>query len=151
VTPAPAGYKSKALATWIAIVGGAFGLHRFYLGGLRDVWGWLHPLPALLGLYGVWRARQFGQDDHWSWMLIPLLGLVLAGAMLMAIVYALGPDDRWNARHNPGGRASRNGWATVIGAAVALMIGSTVLMATVAFSGQRYFEFQLEQAGKAHP
>jgi hypothetical protein len=148
MTPPMAGHKSKTLATWIAFLGGAFGLHRFYLYGLRDGWGWLHPLPALLGAYGVLRARQVGQDDHLSWALIPLLGLVLAGSMLAAIVYALTPDDKWNERFNPSGRASRSGWAAVIGAAVALLVGAGVLMATIAFSGQRFFEYQVEEAHK---
>ncbi len=139
------GYKSKTLATWIALLGGSFGLHRFYLHGLRDAWGWLHPLPALLGLYGVQRVQRFGQDDHLSWVLIPLLGLALAASMLMAIVYALMPDEKWNARYNPVGRASHSGWAAVIGAALALLIGAGVLMATVAFSGQRFFEYQIEE------
>jgi hypothetical protein len=147
----PTGYKSKALATWIALVGGALGLHRFYLHGPRDLWGWLYPLPALIGVYGVQRARQFGQDDHLAWFLIPLLGLVLATAMLSAIVYALMPDETWNARYNPSGRVSRSGWATVIGAALALLIGAGVLMATIAFSGQRFFEYQAEQAPGAGP
>lgn len=141
--PSP-GHKSKALATWIAIFGGAFGLHRFYLYGAGDGWGWMHPLPALLGLVGVQRMRQLGQDDRLAWLLIPLLGLVLSAAMLMAIIYALTPDDRWNARFNPHGPASRSGWATVIGAAVALFVGAGVLMATIAFGSQRYFESQVE-------
>jgi hypothetical protein len=145
-----AGYKSKTAATWIALVGGSFGLHRFYLHGLRDAWGWLHPLPALLGLYGVQRMQQFGQDDRLSWVLIPLLGLALAASMLMAIVYALTPDDQWNARYNPVGRVTRSGWAVVIGAALALLIGAGVLMATIAFSGQRFFESQVEEGHKLH-
>lgn len=143
--PAP-GYRSKTLATWLALLGGSFGLHRFYLNGLRDAWGWLHPPLAVLGLYGVQRVHEFGQDDHLSWVLIPLLGSILAGSMLMAIVYGLTSDEAWNARHNPAGRASRSGWAAVIGAALALLIGAGVLMATIAFSGQRFFEYQMEQA-----
>ena len=142
------GYKSKTLATWIALVGGSFGLHRFYLHGPRDTLGWLHPLPTLLGLVGVQRVQQFGQDDRLSWALIPLLGLALATAMLMAIVYALTPDEKWNARYNPVGRAPRSGWAVVIGAALALLIGAGVLMATIAFSGQRFFEYQIEEGRK---
>jgi len=148
MTRPTAGYKSKALATWIAIIGGGLGLHRFYLFGLRDVAGWLFPLPTLLGLYGVQRVQQFGQDDQLSWALIPLLGLALACAMLMAIIYALMPDEKWNARHNPHGQTSQSGWATVIGAALALLIGAGILMATIAFSGQRYFEYQVEEARK---
>ena len=137
-------YKSKTLATWLALVGGALGLHRFYLKGLGDPWGWLFPMPTLLGLYGITRARQFGQDDHWSWLLMPLLGVVLSVAMLTAIVYGLMPDEKWNARYNPVGRASHSGWAAVIGAVLSLLIGGGVLMATLAFSGQRYFEYQVE-------
>ena len=74
-------YKSKTLATWIAVIGGGFGLHRFYLSGFRDVWGWLHGVPTLIGLYGVQRMTDFGQDDMHAWALIPLLGFALAAAM----------------------------------------------------------------------
>jgi hypothetical protein len=148
MTRPPRGFKSKTLASWIAIIGGALGLHRFYLYGLRDGWGWLHPLLAAPGLIGVQRVQQFGQDDHLSWVLIPLLGLALASAMLAAIVYGLMPDEKWNARFNPLGRASHTGWAAVLGAALALLIGSGVLMATIAFSGQRFFEYQIEEAHK---
>lgn len=142
-------FKSKAVATWVAIIGGAIGLHRFYLHGLRDPWGWLYPAPSLLGLYGVHRMQSFGQDDRLAWVLIPLLGLTLAAAMLSALVYALGPDDKWNARYNPPGKISRANWATVIGAIVALMLGAGVLMATLAFSAQRFYETQAE--GHAPP
>ncbi len=140
-------HKSKTLATWIALVGGGLGLHRFYLAGLRDPWGWLYPLPTLLGLYGVLRVRAFGVDDQLSWLLIPLLGFALAAAMLSAIVYGLTSDERWQQRHNPHEAApQRSGWAAVIGVVLALMIGASVLMATIAFSGQRYFEYEVERA-----
>lgn len=138
------GYKSKTLAAWIALLGGSFGLHRFYLHGFGDRQGWLFAWPTLLGLYGVQRMRQLGQDDHLAWLLIPLLGLMLAGSMLSAIVYGLTPDEQWNARFNPGGPAHRAGWATVIAVVLALAVGAGVLMATVAFSAQRYFEYQAE-------
>jgi hypothetical protein len=146
----PAVRRSKTLATWIAIAGGSLGLHRFYLHGLRDPWGWVFPWPTLLGLIGVQRALALGQDDHLSWLLIPLLGIAISAAMLMAIVYALTPDDAWDARFNRDGPATRSGWATVIGAALALLVGAGVLMATVAFSGQRFFEFQAAKAGEAN-
>jgi len=147
MTRSPARLRSKTLAAWIAIVGGALGLHRFYLRGLHDVWGWLYPLPTLLGWLGVQRALQFGQDDRLSWALIPLLGLTLSAAMLTAIVYALTPDARWDERFN-GGVASRpGGWAVIIAAGFALLVGAGTLMATVAFSSQRYFEYVAAPAG----
>lgn len=136
--------KSKTLATWIAIVGGTLGLHRFYLHGLRDLPGWLHPLPALLGAYGVLRARTLGQDDHLAWVLMPLLGFTIAAAMLAAIVYGLTSDERWDARFNAGRPSPSSGWGAVLGAIAALLVGGAALMATIAFAAQRYFEYQVE-------
>lgn len=137
-------YRSKTIATWLAVIGGTLGLHRFYLKGLRDLPGWLHPLPSLVGLAGVIRMRNLGQDDQLSWLLIPILGLMISLAMLTAIVYGLTPDERWDARHNPGGDTRSTGWGPVVGVIVALMVGGAVLMGTVAFGGQKFFEWQLE-------
>ena len=144
MTAGSQGYKSKTLATWVALIGGSVGLHRFYLHGFRDRWGWLFIWPSLVGLYGVQRMRHLGGDDHLAWALIPLLGVMVAIGMLSAIVYGLTPDERWNARFNPSGPQHRMGWGTVIGIVIALVVGGAVLMATLAFSAQRYFEYQAE-------
>jgi hypothetical protein len=141
-------YKSKTWATWLALLGGSLGLHRFYLHGRRDALAWLHALPTLAGGFGVQRMLVFGQDDRLAWLLVPLLGLMLAQAALCAIVYGLTPDGRWDARHNPGAAVHATGWGPVLGAIAALMIGATALMATIAFSGQRYFESQIDDARK---
>jgi hypothetical protein len=140
--------KSKTLATWIALIGGSLGLHRFYLHGWRDIVGWLHPLPTLVGLYGIERVQQFGQDDKLSWALIPILGFMVAGSMLTAIVYGLMDDEKWDRRFNADGAPTHSGWSAVIGVILALMLGAGVLMATIAFSGQRFFEYQIEEARK---
>ncbi|HET9643338.1 MAG TPA: hypothetical protein VFP68_08280 [Burkholderiaceae bacterium] len=139
-------YRSKSLATWIALVGGSLGLHRFYMNGWRDRWGWAHPLPTLMGWYGARRLLDFGQDDRLSWLLIPLLGLMLAQSMLVAIIYGLTPDERWDSLYNPGAPVHRTRWAPVLGAIAGLMVGAGVLMATIAFGSQRFFEWQVEQA-----
>ncbi len=141
--------KSKTVATWIALIGGSAGLHRFYLHGFRDLLGWLFVLPTTLGAYGVQRMRHLGADDQLAWVLIPLLGLTLAAAMITAIVEGLTPDERWNARFNPAGPAHHSDWTTVLGVAVALFVGAGVLMATIAFSAQRYFEYQTDAANQA--
>lgn len=137
-------YKSKTLATWVALLGGSLGLHRLYLRGWGDVLGWLHALPTLAGLYGMQRVVELGQDDRVAWLLLPLLGLMLSQAALFAILYGLMPDAQWDARHNPGAPVRATGWGAVLGVIAGLMIGATALMATVAFSGQRYFESQTE-------
>jgi len=132
--------RDKTLATWLAVIGGCLGLHRFYLHGARDPWAWLFPLPTLLGLLGLARMRLLGQDDPLAWLLLPLLGLTLSVGMLGAILIGLTPDEKWAERFGPSPR--RSGWAAVLGVVLALMIGGAVLMSTVAFSGQKFFEIQ---------
>ena len=149
MTASPPGAKSKTLATWFALLGGGFGLHRFYLHGKADAIGWLLPVPTLLGLYGVQRARHLGLDDQLSWALIPLLGLALSATMLSAIVYGLMHDEKWDARFNPNGGAPRSGWLAIVGVLLALSLGATALMATIAFSAQRYFEYQAQPTATA--
>lgn len=134
--------KHKAIATWLALLVGIFGLHRFYLHGLKDRWAWLFPLPTLLGLYGVHRMDHLGQDDRLAWVLIPLLGVSLVAALLGGIVYGLTPDERWNSRFNPNQPTATGGWGAIIGVVLCLLVGGTTLMATIAFSAQRYFESQ---------
>jgi hypothetical protein len=143
------GDRSKTLATWLAVIGGTLGLHRFYLHGLRDRWGWLLWLPSLAGAYGVLRMRALGQDDQLAWVLMPLLGFALAATMLTAILYGLMPDEKWNARHNPGGSARSMPLLDVIGAITALLLGAIALMASIAFMAQRYFEHQEDTASSA--
>lgn len=152
MTPLPAGYKSKTLATWAALLGGPVGVHRFYLHGLGDWLAWLHAIPTLVGAWGIQRVQELGQDDQLSWLLIPVLGFMVAYTMLQAILYGLTPDEKWHARYNPAlansPEAPASGWPAVIGVGLALMVGATVLMSTIAFSGQRYFEYQVEEARK---
>lgn len=139
-------YRSKTAAAWLAVTVGVLGGHRLYLFGWRDVPAWLHLLPTAAGLTGVWRMRSLGQDDRLAWLLIPALGLVISVAMLSAIVCALTPDERWDARHNPGHAVVPTAWGAVLAAVTALMLGGTVLMGTIAFGGQKFFEWQLDRA-----
>lgn len=144
--------KNKTLAAWLAFLGGPMGLHRFYLRGLSDTQGWMLPIPTALGLYGIQRVQQFGQDDQYSWVLIPLLGFTIAGCALQAIWYGLQTPEKWNARYNPTApaqaAAGQTQWLTIGAIVVSLLMGTTVLMASLAFSFQRYFEYQIEEARK---
>lgn len=137
--------KSKTVATWLSFALGSLGAHRFYLHGFGDKLAWLHPLPTLLGLYGVHRMDTLGQDDVTAWFLIPLLGLMIAQSMLAGIVYGLMPDERWADRFNRG-VLRKTGWLPILGVVACLMVGGACLMATIAFSAQRYFESQVEAA-----
>jgi hypothetical protein len=144
--------KNKTLAAWLSFLGGPLGLHRFYLYGLGDWLGWLLPIPTALGLYGIQRVQQLGQDDALSWVLVPLLGFTIAGCALRGIVYGLMTAEQWNARFNPGAASDaapgQTRWLTIGAIVFSLLIGTTILMASIVFSFQRYFEYQIEEARK---
>jgi hypothetical protein len=144
--------KSKTLASWLAVLGGPLGLHRFYLFGIGDLLGWALPIPTALGLYGIDRVQQFGVDDMWSWVLLPMLGFTIAGCALNAIVYGLMAPEVWNARFNrtaePQAAPGQTRWLTIGAVVFALLMGATVLMSSIAFSLQRYFEYQVEESRK---
>ncbi|GAB2721266.1 TM2 domain-containing protein [Comamonas sediminis] len=144
--------KSKTLATWLAFLGGPLGLHRFYLYGLGDMIGWMLPIPTALGLYGMERIASHGIDDQVSWLLVPLLGFTIAACALVAIVYGLMAPEKWNARHNPGlpedALPGRTRWLTIFGIVASLLIGTTILMASLAYSFEHFFQYQIEEARK---
>jgi hypothetical protein len=144
--------KNKTFATWLAFLGGPLGLHRFYLRGWGDLWGWLLPIPTAMGLYGIERVLQYGQDDQLSWVLVPLLGFNIAGCALTAIVYGLMSRERWNGLYNADAQAAHQAggtsWFTIVGVALSLLLGAGVLMSSIVFSFQRYFEYQIEEARK---
>ena len=137
--------KNKTFTVWLTLLLGSLGLQRLYLVGRFDRWAWLILLPTAVGWYGVVRARTLGLDDLWSWILIPSGGFAVAASALVAIRYGLMDAPAWNARFNPQAEpedaAGQTQGLTVLGLGASLMVGTTVLMATIAFSFQRYFEF----------
>ena len=144
--------KNKTTAAWLSFLGGPLGLHRFYLRGMGDLLGWLLPIPTALGIYGIERVRMYGVDDGASWALIPLLGFTIAGCALMAIIYGLMTPEKWNARFNTSAPADatpgQTNWFTIGAVVLSLFFGSTILMASIVFSFQRYFEHQVEEGRK---
>lgn len=141
--------KNKTLATWLALLGGPIGLHRFYLYGWGDRIGWLLPWPSIVGALGVLRARQMGVDDQLSWVLVPFLGFTIAACCLVAIVYGLTDVTKWNTRFNPSFdpqiRAGTTNGLTVLALVCALLIGTTALMSSLAYSFQHVFEYEALQ------
>jgi hypothetical protein len=141
--------KNKTLAAWLAFIGGPLGLHRFYLHGPGDLLAWMLPVPTALGLYGIERIQRYGVDDRWSWVLVPLLGFTIAGCALTAIVYGLMTREKWNARFNRAlpqdASAGGTNWFTIGAVVLSLLVGTAVLMASLAFSFQHYFEYQVQE------
>lgn len=144
-------HRSKTLATWLAVLTGPTGLHRLYVHGLGDALAWLHLPPTALGLFGLLRLLDQGQDDRLAWMLLPLLGLMISAGMLTAVIWGLTPDARWDARHNPDQPVTSTGWGPVLGVIVALLVGAAVLMSSIAYGIQKYFESTLSAQALATP
>lgn len=144
--------KNKTFATWLTLIGGPLGLHRFYLFGVKDLIGWVLPWITLTGAYGVERVQEFGLDDFLSWWLLPLFGFTAAACALNAIVFGLMSCEAWNLRFNPESSpehsAGQTNWLTIGAIVLSLLIGSTVLLSSFAYSFQRYFEYQIEEAHK---
>jgi hypothetical protein len=142
--------KNKTLAVWLTLITGPLGLHRMYLQRRFDGLSWLFLVPTLTGAYGVLRAREIGLDDHISWLLIPWVGLSVAASSLTAIVYGLMDTAKWNASFNPksaqDSAEGASGWLTIGGVVAALLLGATMLLSSIAYSFQRFFEYQAEGA-----
>ncbi|AJK45465.1 NINE protein [Burkholderia plantarii] len=142
-------FRSKTLAAALAFLLGAFGAHRFYLYGRRDLAGWAHLVGTLLGARGVLLLVSTERASVLGWSLAMPGAISLLAAFLAAIVYGLRPDDRWDARFNADtGRRSRSGWTVVFVVIFSLLIGAFLLMTGLALSFQTYFESQV-QAAKA--
>jgi TM2 domain-containing membrane protein YozV len=116
-------HKNKTLATFFALFFGGLGIHRFYLYGLNDLWGWAHfmTLPLSLGI------ANSAPDQPWLFVGGPFVLSVLIG-FIETLVIGLTPDDKWDAKHNlHSGKASRSGWLLVLLLITTLMVGSTTL------------------------
>jgi len=121
-------HKNKTFAALLAVVTGGIGLHRFYLRGLADKWGWLHAV-SLLGcaaVFAIWPKA----DPYF--LLLPLILSILI-ATLEALVLGLMPDEKWDATFNAAsGKQSDSSWPLAIVLVAGLMFGAFGLIATIA-------------------
>lgn len=123
-----ASHKNKTLATFLALALGGLGVHRFYLKGASDRLGLLHlcSVPVAGLVYGL------GQGPAPFWVALPLLVSYVA-AFIEALVIGLTPDEKWDAAHNAGsGRSSRSNWLIAVLLVTVMLVGTTVLIATMA-------------------
>lgn len=121
-------HKNKTLTTFLAVVFGGLGAHRFYLHGTKDIWGWLHLLTLPLSVL-LWTAFP-GQPGLFTGAPLILSGLI---GMLEALVIGLTPDQRWDATYNSGsGTESNSGWPVILLLILAMGSGTTGLIAAIA-------------------
>jgi len=67
---------------------------------------------------------------------------MLSVGLITAIVYGLTPGARWAARHGAGQPPRATGWGPVLGVMLALLLAGIVVMSTIAFAFQKFFEWQ---------
>jgi hypothetical protein len=121
-------HKNKTLATFLALVLGGVGAHRFYLKGGVDRLGLLHvcSIPVTGLVYGLGRA------PNPFWVLLPLLVSYIVG-FIEGLVIGLTPDEKWDAAYNAAsGKQSRSNWMVAVLLVLTLMVGATALIATIA-------------------
>lgn len=142
-------FRSKTITAALAFVFGSLGAHRFYLYGMRDIYGWAHLLGTLIGIPGVMLVVASERASMPGWALAFFGAVSLLAAFLAAIVYGLRPDEKWDTQFNAQTqRKSRSGWTVIFIVIFSLLIGAFLLMTGLAISFQTYFEGQV-QAAKA--
>src|ERR671912_279961 len=129
-------FRHKAVAALLASLTGAVGLNRLYLG--QPFW-WLPLGITLIALPLILGVQNWYQTPAFFVLMVP----VVAG-FIQALVIALMPDERFDARFNPThARRNRSGWDAVVVAVASLFVGAIVLMTTIALLTQTYFEYAL--------
>ncbi|MGH8781559.1 NINE protein [Paraburkholderia sp.] len=147
VTTTSPRFRSKTITAALAFFFGTIGAHRFYLYGLRDIYGWAHVIGTLIGIPGFLLLAATERASTLGWCLVIPGAVSLLAAFLAAMAYGLRPDEKWDAQFNANtGRHSRSGWAVIFVVIFSLLIGAFLLMTGLAVSFQTYFESQVEAA-----
>lgn len=124
----PVAHKNKTLATFLALLLGFAGLHRFYLHGLSDRWGWLHALSLPL------TAVLLSANPELP-LLINTAPLVVSMLIASIETFVLGlmQDEKWDVRYNPtSGRTSDSRWPIALMMVLNLFYGATLLLTVLA-------------------
>jgi hypothetical protein len=120
-------HKNKTFATALAFLLGGIGAHRFYLKGSVDRIGLLHvcSIPAAGLVYGL------GHAPNPFYVLLPIIVSCIVG-FGEALALGLTPDEKWDARYNPGsGRRSASHWFVILLVVLTMLVGTTVLIAAI--------------------
>ena len=121
-------HKNKTLATFLALLFGGAGLHRFYLHGMRDSWGWLHAASLILSLLLLAGAPERA-------LLINMAPLVLSvlASSIETFIIGLMPDEKWDAIFNAeSGIETDTSWPVPLMMVANLFCGATLLLITIA-------------------
>src|SRR5690606_23297011 len=118
-------HRSKIIVALLAAVLGVFGAHWWYLGRR---FAWLVTLVPVLLLASAWFYPVWWDSPPFLLLIIPI-----TAGFIESLVFALKPDEWFDARYNPGSeRTTRTGWGPVIIAIFSTLAGSSVLLFGIA-------------------
>lgn len=120
-------HKNKTLATLLAALLGAIGVHRWYLRGFGDRYAWMHAATLPLGVLGTFLVPPI-------YAIFGALPLILSGliACIEALVLGLMPDEKWDATFNSSsGQTSESGWPVVLLVVLSLAGGAVGVIALI--------------------
>jgi TM2 domain-containing membrane protein YozV len=132
-------YKNKTFAALLAALLGTVGLHRFYLRGTRDRWGWLHA--ASLPLSGLLIVMMSNKVDpaFTIFLLMPLLLSALI-ALLEALLIGLTPDAKWDDKLNTtSSHKTASGWPLAVILVFSLAVGMGGLIFLIVRTADLFF------------
>ncbi|MES3024899.1 MAG: NINE protein [Pseudomonadota bacterium] len=123
----PTTHKNKTFATFLALVLGGIGAHRFYLRGSLDRLGLLHvtciPIAGM-----VWGISPHANPFY---HLLPFLVSWTIG-FVEALVIGVTPDEKFDAAVNPAsGKKSQSSWIIAVLLVVTMMVGTVTLIGTI--------------------
>ena len=131
-------YKNKTFTTFLAAAFGIIGLHRFYLNGNRDRWGWLHA--ASLPLCGLLMLLVRRIDPVFMFFLLAPLFISALIGILEALVIGLTPDAKWDDRFNSGtDKKTASGWPLAVILVLSLAIGMGGLIFLITRTADLFF------------
>jgi hypothetical protein len=127
----------KTVATFLSTVTGGFGLHRFYMYGKGDFWGWIYAAAFLV--YGCLVLTQYPEKSFGN-VLFALFPLPVYVAFIESLTIGLTPDEKWDAKHNrASGMTSASRWPLVMLLVLTLLIGFTALVSSIARASDLFY------------
>jgi TM2 domain-containing membrane protein YozV len=117
-------HKNKTFASFLALLLGGLGAHRFYLRGAVDKLGLLHlcsvPVAGLV--------NSLAPDADVFYKVLPVLMSYIAG-FLETLIIGLMPDEKFDVRYNAGsGRTSDSTWPLAVLLVITMLLGTTTLI-----------------------
>jgi len=120
----PTSHKNKTFATFLAMLAGGVGAHRFYLRGSLDKIGLIHVASLPIAGLVVGLAPQ----ANVFYKLLPVVLSFLVG-YLETLILGVMPDEKFDAAFNPAsGRKSDTNWVIALLLVGTMVVGSTAMI-----------------------